>query len=119
MASQVAIGLAALLLAASAQARESDYQLPWCKAQGGIAEYVLPDHTRVDCLTATHAVEFDFAPKWAEAIGQALYYASQTDRRAAVVLIMRSPKDERYVRRVEAAVASAHLELDIWPLWHK
>ncbi|WP_171018846.1 hypothetical protein ACONUD_00725 [Microbulbifer harenosus] len=53
-----------------------DYQLPWCETAGGVAEYVLPDRTRVDCLTETHAMEFDFAPKWAEAIGQALYYAS-------------------------------------------
>ncbi|GAB2507309.1 hypothetical protein [Microbulbifer agarilyticus] len=104
------------LISVCAHAGEADYQLPWCDAAGGVAEYVLPDRTRVDCLTATHAVEFDFAPKWAEAIGQALYYASQTDRKAAVVLILRSPKDERYVRRIEAAVASAGVELDIWPL---
>ncbi len=77
---------------------------------------MLPDRTRVDCLTDTHAVEFDFGPKWAEAIGQALYYASQTNRKAAVVLILRSPKDERYVRRIEAAVADSGIKLDIWPM---
>lgn len=104
------------LISASSHAGEADYQLPWCEAVGGVAEYVLPDRTRVDCLTETHAVEFDFAPKWAEAIGQVLYYVSQTNRKAAVVLILRSPKDERYLRRIESAVHSAKLNLDVWPV---
>lgn len=99
-----------------AVAGEADYQLPWCEAAGGVAEYVLPDHTRVDCLTATHAVEFDFAPKWAEAIGQALYYASQTQRKAAVVLILQERKEERFVRRLEDAVHSSGAILDVWLL---
>lgn len=111
-------GLAAVLWIVSgcvwAQHREADFQMPWCEAAGGIAEYRLPDLTRVDCLTETHAVEFDFAPKWAESIGQALYYASQTNRRAGVVLILRNPKDERYVRRLKAVVVEAGVELDIW-----
>lgn len=32
-------------------------------------EYKNHDKTRVDCLTETHAVEFDFAKKWAESSG--------------------------------------------------
>ena len=40
---------------------EKWYQEQWCAQHGGVAEYVLPDKTRVDCLTATHAWEFDFA----------------------------------------------------------
>lgn len=35
----------------------------------------------VDCLTDEYAIEFDFSKKWAEAIGQSLYYASQTYRK--------------------------------------
>ncbi|QFT53522.1 hypothetical protein FIU95_02915 [Microbulbifer sp. THAF38] len=95
---------------------ELDYQKPWCSSQDGVIEFVLPDRTRVDCLTATHAVEFDFAPKWAESIGQALYYAGQTRRRAGVVLILRDSGDVRYLRRLRSAVASAGLALDIWTL---
>lgn len=43
-------------------------------------EYRLSDNTRVDCMTDTLAVEFDFANKWAECIGQALYYGKQTKK---------------------------------------
>lgn len=36
-------------------------------------EYVLPDRTRVDCLTDEYAIEIEFAENWAESIGQAMY----------------------------------------------
>jgi hypothetical protein len=39
-----------------------------CREQGGQIEVVLPDKTRCDCVTNTHAIEFDFGSKWAEAI---------------------------------------------------
>lgn len=50
---------------------ESSYQHAWCFAHGGIEEYENDDFTRVDCLTKKYAVEFDFANKWSESIGQA------------------------------------------------
>ena len=46
-------------------------------------EVVMKDGTRCDILTATHAIEVDFAKKWAEAIGQSLNYAMQTGKRPA------------------------------------
>ena len=49
---------------------EKWYQERWCNENGGKVEVVLADRTRCDCLTSTNAVEFDFGPKWAEAIGQ-------------------------------------------------
>lgn len=82
---------------------ESSYQQAWCSAKKGIMEYENKDYTRVDCLTDTHAVEFDFANKWAESIGQALHYQLMTGKRAKVVLILENPKKQMvYFRRVEA-----------------
>lgn len=82
--------------------KESYYQNKWCKAQGGKMEYRLEDRTRVDCLTDEYAVEFDFASKWAEAIGQSLYYGIMTDRKPAVALIMENPKrDKKYFDRLK------------------
>lgn len=74
---------------------ESSYQHAYCSACKGIEEYKLPDYTRVDCLTDTHAIEFDFANKWAESIGQALHYALMTGKKAKVVLIL----DEKYKQK--------------------
>ena len=59
---------------------ESSYQHAWCSEHNGIEEYENSDFTRVDCLTNTHAIEFDFADKWAESIGQALHYSYMTGK---------------------------------------
>ena len=62
---------------AAKQYREKYYQNEWCGRYHGIQEYKLRDGARVDCLTKNYAVEFDFAPKWAEGYGQAcLLYTS-------------------------------------------
>lgn len=83
---------------------EATYQAHWCNAKGGIMEYRLRDKARVDCLTPTLAVEFDFANKWSDCIGQAIYYGRQTNRQPACVLIMENgEKDLRYLYRLRRA----------------
>ena len=67
---------------------ESYYVNGWCTPSFGKKEFRLWDATRVDCLTKDYAIEFDFAKKWAESIGQSLYYAKMTGKKPAVVLIL-------------------------------
>ena len=88
---------------------ERYYQEKWCNEHHGRMEVVLEDGARVDCLTDTLAVEFDFAKKWTEGYGQARYYAAMTGKRGAVVLIV-GPHDERYLHRLRVAAAG---EVDI------
>lgn len=84
---------------------EKEYQEFWCNKHNGIMEYKLNDKTRVDCLTDTLAVEVDFAPKWHECIGQALYYSKKTHRTPACVLIIENgKKDEKFVQRLRYTV---------------
>ena len=90
---------------------ESDYVLEYCPYDSKV-EYVLEDRTRVDCLTDAHAVEFDWCNKWAEAVGQALYYARSTGRMPVVVLICK-PGEERFARR--ARVAAPDIEVMVIP----
>ena len=80
---------------------ESYYVDQWCTSDFGRKEAILWDMTRVDCLTKDYAIEFDFAKKWAESIGQSLYYSKMTGKPPAVVLILTSPADYRYVKRLE------------------
>lgn len=83
---------------------EREYQELWCAKHKGVTEYRLSDKTRVDCLTDSLAVEVDFAPKWHECIGQALYYGRMTKRQPACVLIMENPeKDLKHLRRLRYA----------------
>lgn len=80
---------------------EKHYQCQWCEEKGGVTEYRLEDGTRVDCLLEQYAVEVDFARKWAESIGQALYYGLMTDREPAVLLILEKEDDKRYLVRLQ------------------
>lgn len=109
-----------LLLPASAHAGhlhpEKWYQEKWCAEQGGRAEVVLADKTRADCITDIHAVEHDFGPKWAEAIGQALYYSLQTGKRAGVVLILEKPEDRKYWIRLNSTIQHFNLPIDAWEM---
>ena len=80
---------------------ESYYVDQWCTSDFGRKEAVLWDLTRVDCLAKDYAIEFDFAKKWAEAVGQSLYYSKMTGKAPAIVLILKSPLDYKYVKRIE------------------
>ena len=104
------------LLANTASAKhiykEKEYQDCWCDKAGGVTEYVLPDKTRVDCLMDKYAIEFDFAEKWAESIGQAIYYAIMTKKKPGVVLILEKPKDKRYLKRLETVAKK--LKIKVW-----
>ena len=73
--------------------KESVYQDYWCNKQGGILEYELNDKSRVDCLLPNMAVEFDFARKRDECLGQALRYGAYTNKPPACVLIIEKKKD--------------------------
>jgi len=81
---------------------EESYQKAWCNAHNGIMEYENSDFTRVDCLTKTHVVEFDFANKWHESIGQALHYGMMTGKKPMVVLILDDPITQMvYFKRIK------------------
>lgn len=76
----------------------------------------MPDKTRCDCLTDKHAIEFDFGSKWAESIGQALYYGIQTEKKPGVVLILESERDYKYWIRLNTIITHYGLGIDTWIL---
>ena len=76
---------------------EKHYQNRFCYGQ---TEFVLPDKTRIYCLTDLYAVEVDFAQKWAECIGQAIYYAEMTGRQPACLLIIETDKDLKHLEKI-------------------
>ena len=81
---------------------ESDYVDHYCQQWKGQIELRLPDRTRIDCLTDTHAIEFDWCKKWAESIGQALYYSAKTGKAPKVALICKED-EARFVQRFQTA----------------
>lgn len=75
---------------------------------------------RVDILTDSLAIEVEFAPKWKNAIGQALWYALQTNKAAGIVLILRSSPDFHYLQMLQSTIDHSNLADDImikvWPI---
>lgn len=78
---------------------EKDYQIPFCTDLNGTIEYRLDDLSRVDCLTDEYAIEVEFAKKWKEAIGQALFYGIKTNRTPAIALIV-DGNDTKHINRL-------------------
>jgi len=108
-----------LLLITSLQAKhlhkESYYQKIVCNKMNGQIEYRLEDKSRVDCLTSTYAIEFDFANKWAESIGQSLYYKAMTNKKSGVVLIMENgAKDIKYLKRLNKV--AIEYNITVWTI---
>lgn len=101
---------------AKRQRLEKDYQNDWCQKQGGRPEFVLPDKTRCDCLTPTHAIEIDFADKWSEAIGQALWYSILTGNKAGIGLIIEKESDIKYWFRLKSIIKYYGLNIDTWQI---
>jgi hypothetical protein len=113
MKNLIAVLLAVLMFAPPAIAGRSEtfYQRKHCR---GALEARMPNGTRADCLTGTHAIEFDFARKWLEAIGQSLNYAEQTGLRAGITLICEKPKDKRKMEMLLNLIDRYNLPIDVW-----
>ena len=92
---------------------EKHYQTLLCNELGGEMEYVLEDRTRVDCLTEEYAIEVDFAKKWAESIGQSLYYAHMTGKKPAVGFIIDIKKEKRFLKRLESIAQKYRIKIFI------
>lgn len=107
-----------LLLATNANSErlhpEKYYQEKWCLEMKGESEVVLPDKTRADCITDTHAIEVDFANKWQEALGQSLWYAMQTGKKAGIMLILEQPKDNKFWIRLNTVIETYKLPIQAW-----
>ena len=94
---------------------EDYYNRQFCEQKSGQAEYRLGDLSRVDCLTDTHAFEADWADgsKVYEAIGQALYYAAETNKLPGIVLLVRKDKSDKYIRKVRRVIEVFDLQIEL------
>jgi hypothetical protein len=104
------LGLSVPVLAES----EKAYVQTWATAHQGRANVRLPDGTRCAVVTSTHAVEFAFGRKWQEAVGRALYEASQLNKHPGIVLIMEDSGDAVYRQRLDTTITVFNLPIDVW-----
>jgi len=109
--------ISCLLLSGNAIAVENEdyYNRIFCEDMGGQAEYALPDRSRVDCLTSTHAFEADWAQglKVYESIGQALYYSAETGKQPGILLLIKKNNSEKYIRKVKRVIKTFNLPIKL------
>ena len=75
-----------LELDVGATAYERDWSNALARRTGGAIEVTVA-HGRADVVTATQAIELDWAGKCKEGLGQAIYYAHARGKRPVVALI--------------------------------
>jgi hypothetical protein len=104
------------MVLATRENTERWYQKQWCETQKGQVEVVLPDGTRCDCVTDTHAIEFEFGNRWAEAVGQSVYYSMQTKKRPGIVLILETVKYRKYWIRLNSTIKHFDMPIETWSI---
>lgn len=115
----LAFGIAvATAFAAAAQKYEADYVELIRRELGGQKEVAVASGY-VDLLAGDYAIEVEFADKWKQSIGQALWYGLQAGKTPAVVLIKKDNDDHKYVIQFGSALQYAGLDqrirLWVWP----
>lgn len=71
-------------------------------------EVRLPDGTRCDLVNAEYAIEVEYPHKWAESIGQSLYYGIELKKKPAVLFLIKDAKrEQKYLQRART-VAEKH-----------
>lgn len=95
-------------------ATESEFRSRFCA--GMQQERVLPNGTRVDCITDRLAIEVDWTHKWAEAIGQSLLYAAATEKLPAIILVCKVGPVGclKHEYLINEAVAYWKLPITVW-----
>jgi hypothetical protein len=118
MARLGAIGTAAALVVTAVVAGEAPLEADMARVlcSGMILERVLPNRARVDCLTDEYAIEVDWTGKWAEAIGQALYYSWATGRKPGIILVCKEAQQTclGHALRLDEAIAGWALPITVW-----
>ena len=102
-------------LSSKALEKEKYYSEMYCKELSGKVNFTLKDKSKVDCLTDTHAYEVDWADgmKVYEAIGQSLYYASQTNKKPGILLLIRKDSSEKHIRKIKEIINYFNLDVEL------
>jgi len=94
---------------------ESWYQDRECI--NGEKEFMNVDRTRTDCYINLNGesinIEYDYAHKWYECIGQALHYTTLNGGRARCVLIVESLDAVKYVDRAQRTVNHHNIPVEL------
>jgi hypothetical protein len=71
---------------------------------------------RIDILTEKYAIEVERASKWKNAIGQALWYGQQTNKKPGIVLLVLSKAEYKYFQMLNSTLNYAGIaeKIKVW-----
>ena len=107
-----------IIVAAPAHAKssknEAEYQKEWCAKHNGEIDYKLSDNSKVDCITDTHAVEFDYGEKWNQVMRKSRRQSLNTGKTPGIVLILENSKDKKQLHKLREINENRRLGIKIW-----
>lgn len=103
----------AIIISQQAVWTERDYQN--CACAGLEMEVQMPSGARADCISTTHAIEVESYSDWAEGIGQALHYGSETSKTPKLIMFCETTEAECFKQslRLESTIANNDLKIDV------
>ncbi len=85
------------------------------KLTGALTQETLYDGTRPDILWQQYAIEVDWAAKWAEGIGQSLYYGKVKGKQPVTLLLTKEGRDWKLDRAyVSRALIASPQGSTVW-----
>ena len=84
-----------LLLIAPQEMSEKQYASVIGQARNYQVEVPMPDETRCDLVSSTHAIEVEWASKWKEAPAQAVLYSIWTGKKPGVILLIKNQREDK------------------------
>jgi len=79
------------------------------------SEVRMPDHTRCDLVSDTHAYEVEWAHKWKEAPTQAILYSIWTGKKPGVILLSKSrTQDKLHILRCKLVCQKLNIDMEVY-----
>ena len=93
---------------------EAEYKKEWCAKYNGEVDYKTQETNTVDCITDTHAIEFEYGKNWNTAIRKSRQQSMSVGKTPGVVLILENSKDEEYLYKLREVNEKRRLGIKIW-----
>lgn len=100
-----------MLLYLATAVHEVDVVARLAPKYNAVAEVKLWDGSRVDLLNEEYAIEADWTHKWAEGVGQCMYYATVTGRKPALMLLVRPGDSYKDIYRAQTVCTRLGIKL--------
>ncbi len=98
----------------TSEKNEIYYQQKWCDQHNG--KIIVNDNGNimVTCLTDTNVIQTDFANNWKNSIGKSLNFSSLLNKKAGILLIIKSVNQYKYWYKLNNLINRFNLPIDVW-----